>query len=210
MRRAEDSLSSEALGSLAMTGMDWAWIARVRQGDEAAAHALVERLRPKVMKLVNCYLPRRSSGEDMAQAVFLKIFKHLHQFSGLVPLEHWVARVAINTCLNELRLESHRPELRMADFSEEDQFAIEQLHSTDSGADQAYTKDASELLRKLMAGLTPDERMIIQSLHLDGRTTREISRKTGWSISSVKVKAFRARRKLRKLWRQISRRPRAA
>src|SRR6185503_7930097 len=106
---------------------DTTWLTRVREGDEIAARRLVERLYPTVMKIVRCRLPRRTLEEDLAQAVFARVFRALHQFSGRVPLEHWVARIAINTCLNQLKYESGRPELRMSDLSEEQEAVVQQL-----------------------------------------------------------------------------------
>jgi RNA polymerase sigma-70 factor (ECF subfamily) len=174
----------------------------VRAGDEEAAQQLVERLLPKVRKLVACHLPRRTSREDLAQTVFLKIFKNLHQFSGLVPLEHWVSRIAINTCLNEMKLERNRPELRMADFCQEEQAVIEQLNPVHADPAGEWDTEEVDTLRQLIPRLKPEERLVVQLLHLEGRSTREISRMTGWSISSIKVKAYRARNRLRTLWRQ--------
>ncbi|MHB9008257.1 MAG: RNA polymerase sigma factor, partial [Limisphaerales bacterium] len=95
-------------------------IARVRAGDEDAARTMLQRLYPLVLKLVRAHLPRRCSEEDLVQSVFLKVFSKLGTFSGTVPLEHWVSRIAVNTCFNELDRERVRPELRWEDLSEEE------------------------------------------------------------------------------------------
>src|SRR3989442_13532666 len=97
----------------------------VRQADEEAARALVCELYPLVMKIVRSHLPRRTDEEDLAQMVFAKIFAHLEQYSGAVPFEHWVSRVAVNTCLNQLRAEKCRPELRWADLNAAEDEALE-------------------------------------------------------------------------------------
>jgi RNA polymerase sigma-70 factor (ECF subfamily) len=183
---------------------DAAWVERVRQGDEKAAHALVERLYPTVLRSVCAHLPRRTSNEDLAQIVFLKMFKKLDQFSGLVPLEHWVSRIAVNTCLNELRRERHRPELRMADLKEEEQAVIEQNHCSAVDAHPDSNQDVRVVLDRLLAGLKPEERLVVRLLHLEERSTEEISKLTGWSVSRVKVKAFRARLKMRKLCQALT------
>jgi len=59
--------------------------------------------------------------------IFIKVFQKLSQFSGKVPLEHWVSRVAVNTCLNQIESEKVRPELRNADLSEEERAVVENL-----------------------------------------------------------------------------------
>src|SRR5690349_10578155 len=81
---------------------DTSWLRRVREGDEEAARALVQRLYPTVIKSVRCHLPQHCTEEDLAQAVFTKVFTKLEQFSGAVPLEHWVSRITVNTCLSQL------------------------------------------------------------------------------------------------------------
>ena len=108
--------------ALAETGFDMAaCVARVRQRDEDAARLLLNQLYPLVIKLVRAHLPRRTSEEDLAQVIFMKIFAKIDQFSGTVPFEHWVSRIAVNTCLNQLQAEKIRPELRWADLSEDEQ-----------------------------------------------------------------------------------------
>ncbi len=182
---------------------DAAWAARVRDGDEDAARALVQRLYPTIIKSIRCHLPRRTSEEDLAQAVFAKIFKSFDQFSGLVPLEHWVSRIAINTCINQLKREAVRPEFPMGDLSEEEQGVVQHLASTDGELPGDRSNAARELLEKLLVRLRPDERLVITLLHLEERSSEQISQLTGWSVSLVKVKAFRARRKMRKLWNTL-------
>jgi hypothetical protein len=61
--------------------------------------------------------------------IFIKVFQKLSQFSGNVPLEHWVSRVAVNTCLNQIESEKVRPEVRMLIYVEE-QAVVENLASS--------------------------------------------------------------------------------
>src|SRR5689334_18741944 len=98
--------------------------------DDEAARTLVRRLYPLVAKVVRSHRPARTSEEDLSQMIFIKVFQKLSQFSGKVPLEHWVSRIAVNTCLNQIESERVRPELRQADLSEEQQAMVESLAST--------------------------------------------------------------------------------
>src|ERR1700747_663856 len=95
--------------------------------DDEAARTLVRQLYPLVAKVVRAHRPRRTAEEDLCQMIFIKVFQKLSQFSGKVPLEHWVSRIAVNTCLNEIESERIRPELRHADLSAEEQAVIENL-----------------------------------------------------------------------------------
>ncbi len=182
---------------------DAAIIDRVKRGDQEAARSLVERLRPTVLKCVRRRLPRWASEDDLVQTAFGKIFSKLHQFSGAVPLEHWVSRIAVNTSLNQLNHEASRPELRMSDLSEEQEIVVQNIFSSRSFTEDNH--DAREILELLLSELKADERRIIFLLHIEQRSTHEISRLTGLSVSLVKVKAFRTRHKMRRLGRRLLR-----
>jgi RNA polymerase sigma-70 factor (ECF subfamily) len=153
--------------------------------------------------MVRSHLPRRTHEDDLVQAVFAKVFGKLGQFSGLVPLEHWVARITINTCLNQLKHELVRPELRMSDLSEEQEAVVERLACASDDLPGGQCNAAREVLDKLLAQLSPEDRLVITLLHLEERSTEEISRLTGWSVSWVKVRAFRARHKMREVWNRL-------
>ncbi len=175
-----------------------ACLKRVRRRDEEAARQLIQHLYPLVMKLVRSHLPRRTAEEDLAQVVFMKIFANLKQYSGKVPLEHWVSRIAVNTCLNQLRSEQSRPELRWADLSEDQQEVLETLVRTTDDLHPSKGMASREILERMMERLGAEDRLVLTLLHIEGRSVEEVRRVTGWSASLVKVRAFRARNKLRK------------
>jgi RNA polymerase sigma-70 factor, ECF subfamily len=175
-----------------------ACVARVRQGDETAACELLAHLHPLVLKLVRAHLPRRTSEEDMVQAVFVKIFTRLSQFSGTVPLEHWVSRIAVNTCIHQISKERVRPEIRYADLSEEEEQVVQALASSSEELSPSQSIASHELVTKLLETLSPPDKLVVTLMHLEGRTVEEVRQITGWNKSLIKVRAFRARRKLRK------------
>jgi RNA polymerase sigma-70 factor, ECF subfamily len=176
---------------------------RIGRGNEDAARELMDRLYPLVLKLVRAYLPRRTSEEDLVQTVFMKVFANLKQYSGQVPVEHWVSRIAVNTCLNEIKAQKIRPEWRWADLSEEERYVVEALSATESEEPAVSGQSAKELLNRLLSALAPQERLVIQLLHLQERSVAEISRITGWNTPVIKVRAFRARKKLKSLLAQL-------
>jgi RNA polymerase sigma-70 factor (ECF subfamily) len=175
-----------------------ACVERVRAGDQDAASELMRHLNPLVLKLVRAHLPRRTAEEDLVQTVFFRIFSRLNQFSGTVPLEHWVSRVAVNTCLNELDKQRVRPELRWADLSEDEEEVIKNLAHSEEDLDSSQSLAARELVEKMLSQLSPEDRLVITQLHLEGRTVEELQQMTGWSRTLVKVRAFRARQKMKK------------
>lgn len=178
---------------------------RVRQRDQAAARELVDHLYPLVIRIVRGHLPRRVSEEDLAQDIFLKMFVRLEQYQGAVPFTHWVSRIAVTTCIDQLRAQKRRPEFRWADLSENEADVLDAVLTDENEVDAADALAARELVDKLLNELKPDDRLVIQLLDLDQKTIAEISELTGWNQSLVKVRAFRARRKLQKLFQDLKR-----
>ena len=121
-----------------------------------------------------------------------------------MPLEHWVSRIAVNTCLNQIEAEKVRPELRYADLSEEEQAVVENLAASAGELAPDKRFESRQLVEHLLDLLKPAERLVIDMLYLQGRSVEEIQKLTGWSTSLVKVRAFRARRKMKNQFEKIS------
>src|SRR5205823_4223004 len=151
--------------------------------DDAASREMVRRLYPLVAKMVRSHRARRTSEEDLCQMIFIKVFQKLSQFSGNVPLEHWVSRVAVNTCLNQIESERVRPEVRHADLSVEEQAVIENLASSSDELTPDQRFASRQLVEHLLAVLKPVERLAIDLLYLQGRSVEEIRKITGWSAA---------------------------
>ena len=177
---------------------------RIAKGDEEAARDLLRHFHPFVARLVASHLPRRMSQEDLTQMIFIKIFQNLDSYAGKVPLQHWISRVAVNTCLNELRAEKRRPEWRLSDFDPETSAAIERLAHTETDfASPDDERVAKELLDQLLDQLSPEDRLLVTLLHLEERSVQEIHLLTGWSRAAIRVRAFRARAKMKKMLDKI-------
>lgn len=174
------------------------------RNDDEAARELVRRLYPLVAKLVRAHRPRRTAEEDLCQMIFIKVFQKLSQFSGKVPLEHWVSRIAVNTCLNQIEAEKARPELRYADLSEEEQVIVENLATSARELAPDERLASRQLVEHLLGLLKPVERLAIDLLYLQGRSVEEIRKITGWSAALIKVRAFRARQKMKDQLTKIS------
>ena len=173
-------------------------VAAALRQDEDAARELVRHLYPMVARLVRAHRPVRSAEEDLCQVIFIKVMQNLSQFSGQVPLEHWVSRIAINTCINQIQAEKARPELREADLSEEQAAVVRNLAATTGELAPGQSFASRQLVEHLMNALRPAERLVIDLLYLQQRSVQEIQQLTGWSGALVKVRAFRARQKMKK------------
>src|SRR5260221_9247770 len=171
-------------------------IAGEKKKNESAARELFDFISPTYTRLVHTPLPRREREEDLSRAVFLNFFSRLHQFRADMPFDHWVSRIAVNTCIDQLRKQKVRPEFRWSDFSEEQQAILDNLKNSAILPTERSPEEAKELLERLMQTLKPDERAVVTWLHLEEKSIAEICDLTGWTPSKVKVTAFRARQKL--------------
>lgn len=183
-----------------------ACIRKLQTGDLTAADGLIAHLHPLVRRLVRNHLPRRECEEDLMQDVFVKIFQRLESYQPRdgIPFEHWVSRLTVRTCLDALRAERARPEWRFADLSTgEADWADFLMHGQTEQPNQRAS-DAREIVTKLLSLLSPPDRLVLTLLDLEQRTTQEISQMTGWTRAMVKMRAMRARRKLRNVARKLT------
>lgn len=179
---------------------DYELVQKVRAGDEEAARRFFRQLHPLVLKIVRNHLPTRQSEDDLCQMIFLKTFTRLDQYSGRSPVSHWVSRIAVNTCLNEWK--RRRPELREADLGEEDTELLARV-ADPTRESRLAAADARELVQKVLALLSPADRLVISLLHLEEHSVEEVSALTGFPKAVVKVRAFRARQKLNRAVRAL-------
>lgn len=172
-----------------------------RRGDQEAARRLVEHLHPLVMQIVRSHLPVRSAEDDLAQDVFVKLLTRLDQYQPRpdVPFTHWASRLAVRTCLDALRAERRRPEVRWTDLPEEQARWLDYLGSDADPPQASEASAARELVQLLLGQLSPEDRLVLTLLDLEERSVKDISALTGWSTALVKVRAFRARHRLRRL-----------
>jgi RNA polymerase sigma factor (sigma-70 family) len=186
-----------------------ACLQRVRQKDQAAARELVEHLYPLVIRIVRSHLPRRVAEEDLTQEIFLKMFTRLEQYQGAVPFPHWVSRIAVTTCIDHLRAQKRRPEFRWADLSQGEADVLDAVMTNEDDVAANDAIEAHELVHKLLAQLKPDDQLVLRLLDLEQKSIAEIAEITGWNQSLIKVRAFRARRKLQKLFQELQRKERS-
>lgn len=175
-----------------------ACLARVAEGDEDAARELVARCHPLLSKLVRAHRPRQLGEDDLLQEVLIKMFAMLPRYEVRdgQPFEGWLARLAVRTCRDALRSEARR-----ADRVPLSQGAQEWLGSLASEREPAAEDAlaARELVEALLAQLPAQDRLVLTLLDLEQCSTAEISALTGWSRALVKVRAFRARLRLRRV-----------
>ncbi|MCP5559620.1 MAG: sigma-70 family RNA polymerase sigma factor [Verrucomicrobiaceae bacterium] len=180
-------------------------VQRVKAGDLSAANALIDHLNPLVRRIVRNHLPRRDSEEDLMQEVFVKLLQKLdgYQERPGIPFDHWVSRLTVRTCLDALRAERARPEWRWADLGDGQEQWLDFLLNQAAPAPDTPSSDARAIVLQLLSHLSPPDRLVLTLLDLEERSTLEISQMTGWTRPMVKMRAMRARKKLRQVAQQV-------
>jgi len=179
---------------------------RWKQGDESAAEELIRYLHPVISRIVRIHLPRRDHESDVIQEILMKTFSRLHQYKGDAPMSHWVSRLALTTCLDRLRAQKIRPEVRWTDLTPEETEAFDAAWYGSKTPDATDAIHARDLVDKLLSTLPPEDRSLILQVDLEGRSLEEISASTGWGISKIKMRLFRVRTQLRKTMQNLEER----
>jgi RNA polymerase sigma factor (sigma-70 family) len=138
--------------------------------------------------------------EDAAQEAFLKAYTQLSSYEGRGSLEGWLARIATNQCINMLRSAKRRPEFTVSELTDHDGPWLEnQLAGVSTERHQSSERGrvAADIAEKVLSELPPDDRLVLMSIDGEQLPVKDVAEMTGWSESKVKVRAFRARRRMR-------------
>lgn len=180
-------------------------VSEARRGDEAAFEEIVRRYSPRVFQVTGRFFRNRSQVEDLAQEVFLKAYSQLSNYEGRGSFEGWLTRIATNTCLNELRTRKRHPESLVSELTDEEgSWLEEQLGGVSTESSPERNVIIADLADKLLGRLSPDDRVVLTLMDGEGLSVKEVAEATGWSQSKIKVQAFRARRRMRKIVEEMS------
>ncbi len=173
-------------------------VAAVLQGGTERFAELVRRYSPRLFATGRRYARREDEVEDLVQQIWVRAFQNLAKWRGDAPFEHWLMRIAVRVCYDQLRRHQRNREHTITELDSEETGWLEQhaVAEEDRGNDQAA---ARSLVTKALEQLSPPARLILTLLELEDRSVREISQLTGWSVPLVKVRAFRARAEMRRV-----------
>ncbi len=161
-------------------------IVRAQAGDRSAHEAIINQFAPMVFRLISRFFRAREDVEDLAQDVFLKLFARIDQIRPDDNFPGWLARVTVNTCYDELRKTRRR------------KTAME-TYGPDLVAEKFLAPPEPELFGKArlaLQGLDPKLRIPLVLKEVEEMSVEEIARTMGLTQTNVKVRLFRARKKL--------------
>lgn len=160
---------------------DTAIVDRCLSGDPGAARELVERFQSDVLAVCRRLLSHQHDAEDVAQEVFLRVFRSLARWDRTRPLRPWILGIAINRCRTAIGQRAKKPEL--ADY----------LHEA---PDRRPADDSLEMAREIRAAvdaLRDEYREVFVLFHERGQPYEAIAEAVGRPVGTVKTWLHRAR-----------------
>lgn len=168
---------------------------RIRNGATEDFTEIVQRHQSRVFAILHRYERDVQKVEDLAQETFVKAWRALAQFDSRAPFEHWISKIAVRVALDHLRREKQRQnEIGLPELGED---ALDWLHG-DGEKSELDGRAAAEILELAMRELSPADRVVITMQEIEGRSVKEICVATGSSNVAVRVRALRARAKLKR------------
>lgn len=181
-------------------------VGRVNAADETAFEELFNRHKRRVALIAGRFFRQHEQVEEIVQETFTKAYFGLSEFGNQQEnsFASWIARIAFNSCYDELRRLKRRPESSLSDVSEEDSAWLNgQLRANKTTPNVESTTITRDLAEKLLSSLSPEDRMVLVMLDIEDMSVAEIARTNNWSVSKVKVRAHRARARLRRVLKRF-------
>lgn len=176
-------------------------VQRVLDGDVNAFSVLLERYQELVLRIVKKHVPY-GQVEETAQDVFIRAFQSLKGLRETDRFKQWLSSIAVRTCYDFWRRHYRNRETPQSQLSDEHRNFLD-LALADASSSQwselGKRAEAREILDWALDRLSPQDRMVLELIYLEGYSGKETAALLGWSVANVKVRAFRSRKKLEKL-----------
>ena len=179
-------------------------VRRAQAQDKEAFEQLVRRHQHRVFAVAGGILRRREDVEDIAQQVFVKAYFSLKRFDQRAAFSTWLYKITVNECWDLLRKKKVRPLVYESDLSEEQ---ARQFSAPDRGGsvqDISEKLEAQEHVERLLEGIDKRDRMMLILKEVEGFAVEEIAEILNLNANTVKVRLFRARRRIVKQARMRS------
>ena len=162
---------------------------------------LLSKYQDYIFRVVSKHLPA-DHVEETAHEIFIRAYESLENYKQKGSFKSWLTGIAIRSCYDFWRKQYKTRETSISSLSENHQkvLAVNIANkSCDDLFDNSLKNEVQELLNWAMERFSPEDRMIIELVYFEGLSGKEVAKLLGWNIANVKIRTFRARKKLRKL-----------
>lgn len=182
-------------------------ILRAQASDESAFGSIVERYQTKVLSTIRAVLNRNNDADDIAQQVFVKVYLGISGFDSRGSLWAWVYRITVNECYDYLRKKKTRPLVYESDLGRPDDQSPAQVFVAAPAPERSLEAglEQREFATWLLRHVSEHERFLLLMKEVQGCSVAELSALTGLTQNCIKIRLFRARRKMLKAAREKAR-----
>src|SRR5712692_8400651 len=197
-KRSSGQQGGSARASVTADTVDERQLVRLAQkGEKAAFETLVHRHQHRVFAVAKGILKRQEDVEDVAQQVFVKAYFSLKRFDQRAAFSTWLYKITVNECWDLLRKKKVRPLLYESDLSEEQARQVMASGEKENpGPDVSEKIEARERVERLLEGLDERDRLMLILKEVEGFSIDEIAEVLSLNGNTVKVRLFRARRRV--------------
>ena len=181
-------------------------IKRAQSGDASAFNEIVRAYRKRILGTIFRLISRPEDVEDVAQDVFVRLYFSLDQLRAPEVFEPWLYRLTVNAAYDYLRKRRRSNDVRMADLSEEQFNMADAAAGSKESAKQEKQKQLRETLDVLMDQVSEDDRLLLGLKELQGLSLKELREVYGVSENVLKVRLFRARKRVLKAYDRLKKR----
>ncbi|MDO1499962.1 RNA polymerase sigma factor [Winogradskyella maritima] len=174
-----------------MTTNDHQLIAQICEGNTKAYAQLVHQYKDLVFTLAFRMLKNREEAEEVSQDAFLKVYKSIQRFKGDAKLSTWIYKIAYNTCLDRIKKnKKHLADVPINEFTEH------KLETIDNALTNMIDAERQNTIKACVNKLPSDDAYILTLFYFEDLSLEEIAETMSASANTLKVKLFRARKKL--------------
>lgn len=173
------------------TKKDSYYINRILAGNTSDFSIIVDKYKNMVYTITYRISGNHEDAEELAQDVFVKAYKSLKDFKGKSKFSTWLYSIAYNTSISKIR----KKQLDYISYDDQENIYME---IKDKGYDEQYDFDKVpvNLLKKILDELDPTDKTLLTLYYQDDKTIKELSEITGLTLSNVKVRLFRNRKRI--------------
>jgi RNA polymerase sigma-70 factor (ECF subfamily) len=180
-------------------------IARAREGDDGAFNQVVQAYRKRILGTIARLIGRPEDVEDVGQEVFLRLYYSLDQLRAPEVFEPWLYRLTVNSAYDYLRRHRRRHEARMADLSEQQVIMADAAAGTKQDHDEQQRGRVRDMVAALMGAVSEQDRILLTLKEIEGLSLKELEKVYGVNENALKVRLFRARQRVLKVFEASAR-----
>ena len=179
---------------------------QAQRGDASAFNQVVTAYRRRIMGTISRLIGRPEDVEDVAQEVFLRLYFSLDQLRTPEVFEPWLYRLTVNASYDYLRKSKRRPESRMSDLSEQQVMMADAAAGSKAQSEEGERHRVRDTVQSLLASVSEEDRILLTLKEVEGLSLKELEQIYHVNENSLKVRLFRARQRVLKNVKGVTRR----